>query len=83
MELNPRLFDYLNSLNTNTLTHAEIAQQLGENGFVNSRGEVYAIKQVSSILHSFRTINRAKEHRPTNGCGIDRESNPCGDASDY
>tara|TARA_B110000285_G_C14879151_1_gene492999 strand:+ start:524 stop:775 length:252 start_codon:yes stop_codon:yes gene_type:complete len=83
MGLDPSLFNYLIGLNTHALSSDNIAELLSENGFVNPTGELYSVKQVSSILHSVRTIKRARDYRPINRCGIDRDGNPCGDASEY
>ena len=83
MGLDPQLFEYLIGLNTHALSSDKIAELLGENDFLNPTGELYSDKQVSSILHSVRIIKRALAYQPTNRCGIDREKNPCGDASEY
>ncbi|MFT5858165.1 MAG: hypothetical protein ACI865_000249 [Flavobacteriaceae bacterium] len=83
MGLDPRLLNYLIALNTRNLSNAQIADLLGVNGFVSSTGKIYSIQQVSSILHSVRSVQRARAHRPTDRCGIDRAKNPCGDASEY
>lgn len=83
MGLNPRLYEFIRALNTHALSKLELACLLASNGYLNSKNETYSEKQISSILHSVVTIEKALAYHPVDRCGIDRSKNPCGDASEY
>jgi len=66
------------------LMHAEdISAQLAIRGYLNTKGLPFTRAQISSLLHSARQEERRRKHTYVESCGIDREKNPCGDASDY
>jgi hypothetical protein len=62
---------------------ANLSSKLASLGFTNQANEPFNERQINSILHSFRMKQREMQRIPHESCGIDRESNPCGDASDY
>jgi len=50
---------------------------------VNTNGYELLIYQVGELLKEIRKENRDEIVDRTKDCGINREANPCGDASDY
>ena len=70
-------------LNENFLEAQDLSQQLATKGYLNAQNEPFTPAQISSILHSARQEQRRRNYRYVESCGIDREKNPCGDASDY
>lgn len=64
-----------------SIQSAELA--LTEGKLFAENGKPYTQAQVSSLLHTVRQAKRKAERVYRDKCGIDRDSNPCGDASDY
>jgi hypothetical protein len=50
---------------------------------VNMNGHELLIYQVGELLKEIRTENNDEIVDRTKDCGINRDVNPCGDASDY
>jgi len=61
----------------------DISGYLVANGFLNAQGEPFTKAQINSLMHSARQELRKQSYKRVESCGIDREKNPCGDASDY
>jgi hypothetical protein len=81
-----RIISFLRTIDFQNLNNSIISKLLQDNGFLYSDKIPYNDAQVSSLLHSLRTKLKEefkKKNPPIDRCGIDREHNPCGDASDY
>ena len=50
---------------------------------VNTNGHELLIHQVGELLKEIRSENNDEIVDHTKDCGINRDANPCGDASDY
>lgn len=50
---------------------------------VNTNGHQLLIYQVGELLKEIRKQNKEEIVDYTSDCGINRDANPCGDASDY
>lgn len=61
----------------------DVSAYLASHGFVNKDGDPFSQSQVNSLMHSVRQEKRKQDYTRIERCGIDREKNPCGDASDY
>ena len=62
---------------------SDISAYLASHGFFNADGHPFSQTQVNSFMHSVRQEERKQQYKRVERCGIDREKNPCGDASDY
>lgn len=78
-----RLMKHLLDLDYSGWAADTISSKLNAHGFTNTHGQSYTSRQISSILHSVNVYKRAQNYPVTYRCGIDRQKNPCGDASEY
>ena len=81
-----QIISFLLECDYSQLNNAEISDLLTENNYLFQNAKPYTEAQVSSLLHSLRTQLKEeykKKNPPIDRCGIDRDHNPCGDASDY
>lgn len=62
---------------------SDVSKYLSYLGFRNSNGMPFTQAQINSLLHSARQETQRRQWKYEETCGIDREKNPCGDASDY
>ncbi len=67
----------------NTQSADRLSMLLFENDYANTNGQQFSIHQVNSLLHSANQQKRKAAKQYVERCGIDREANPCGDASEY
>ena len=68
---------YIQSLDYQALSLLEVTES------VNSKGYALLISQVGELLKAIRKENNEEFVDRTKDCGINRDANPCGDASDY
>lgn len=83
MQTESQILAFLQTLDYQNLDAIQISDALKNEGFTSSSGSKFSIAQVNSLLHSLRQAKRKAEKVNIETCGIDREANPCGDASDY
>ena len=62
---------------------SDISAYLASKGFRNQKNQPFTQAQINSLMHSARQELRKQSYQRVETCGIDREKNPCGDASDY
>ncbi|MDC1282591.1 hypothetical protein N8Z27_00245 [Crocinitomicaceae bacterium] len=74
---------FVKSLAYKKLTLSELASQLNSNGFRNFDGENYSDQDVQELIRPILTNNLNYSKKGFGSCGINRDQNPCGDASDY
>jgi hypothetical protein len=74
---------FVKSLAYSKLTLSELANQLNSNGFRNFDGENYSDQDVQELIQPIITNNLKYSKKGFGSCGINRDQNPCGDASDY
>jgi len=77
MQKNLTAAAFIQSLDYRKMTLIEVTE------IVNAKGHQLFISQVADILKKIRIENNEVITDPTKDCGINREANPCGDASDY
>lgn len=68
---------YIQSLDYQAMSLLEVTES------VNSKGYALLISQVGELLKAIRKENNEEFVDRTKDCGINRDANPCGDASDY
>ena len=68
---------YIQRLNYKAMSLLEITAAL------NTNGHQLLLYQVGELLKEIRKENNEEIVDRTKDCGINREANPCGDASDY
>ena len=61
----------------------DLGVYLSDKGFLNAHGRPFTKAQINSLMHSARQEQRKQSYKRVESWGIDREKNPCGDASDY
>jgi len=83
MKTEAQTINFIIEMKIGNQSAAGISKTLEENGYTNMRGQQFSIHQVNSLLHSANQLKRKAEKKHLERCGIDREANPCGDASDY
>lgn len=62
---------------------SDLSGYLASKGFLNARNKPFTQSQINSLMHSARQEQRKQSYKRVETCGIDRDKNPCGDASDY
>ena len=77
MKFDSILISYIQRLDYKAMSLLEITDA------VNTNGHQLLIYQVGKLLKEIRTENNEEIVDHTKDCGINREANPCGDASDY
>jgi len=77
MKFDSTLKFYIQRLNYKAMSLLEITTTLNRNG------HQLRIYQVSELLKEIRKENNEEIVDHTKDCGINRDANPCGDASDY
>jgi hypothetical protein len=77
MKLDSTVKTYIRRLDYKAMSLLEITDA------VNTNGHQLLIYQVGKLLKEIRTENNEEIVDHTKDCGINREANPCGDASDY
>ena len=77
MKLDSTVKSYIQHLDYKAMSLLEITDAL------NMNGHQLLIYQVGELLKEIRTENNDEIDDHTKGCGINRDANPCGDASDY
>ena len=77
MNFDSALKTYIQRLNYKAMSLLEITAALNRNG------HQLRIYQVGELLKEIRKENNEEIVDRTKDCGINREANPCGDASDY
>ena len=65
------------------LSSEDLSAVLFKEGYSNGNNEPFSTTQIGSLLHSVNQAKRKAARTYLEQCGIDREANPCGDASDY
>lgn len=74
---------FVKSLEFRELTLSELAAQLNSNGFRNFEGVSYSDQDVQELIRPILITNTNYSKAGFGSCGINRDRNPCGDASDY
>lgn len=74
---------FVKSLEYSRLTLSELASQLNSNGFRNFDGGNYSDQDVQELIRPILITNLEYSKEGFGFCGINRDKNPCGDASDY
>jgi hypothetical protein len=74
---------FVKSLEYSKLTLSELARQLNSNGFRNFDGGNYSDQDVQELIRPILITNLNYSKKGFGSCGINRDRNPCGDASDY
>ena len=77
MKFDSILISYIQRLDYKAMSLLEITDA------VNTNGHQLLIYQVGKLLKEIRKENNEEIVDHTKDCGINREANPCGDASDY
>lgn len=77
MKFDSILISYIQRLDYKAMSLLEITATLNRNG------HQLRIYQVGELLKEIRKENNEEIVDHTKDCGINREANPCGDASDY
>ena len=77
MKFDSTVKSYIQRLDYKTMSLLEITVALNRNG------HQLRIYQVGQLLKEIRKENNEEIVDRTKDCGINREANPCGDASDY
>ena len=77
MNFDSALKTYIQRLNYKAMSLLEITAAL------NTNGHQLLLYQVGELLKEIRKENNEEIGHRTKDCGINREANPCGDASDY
>jgi hypothetical protein len=83
MKTEAQTIQFIQSLKSSELTSEELSEALFKNGHTNAKSEPFSSAQINSLLHSVNEAKRKAAREYLDKCGIDREANPCGDASDY
>lgn len=83
MKLEAQTVKLILSLKSNNYSPQELAKVLFEEGHTTLDKQPFSIPQVNSFIHSANQAKRKAQRVYLESCGIDREANPCGDASDY
>ena len=78
-----RIVNYLVQLDRQLYASSVLVDELYAAGFTNTNGDRISTAQMNSLVHSANQKKRKESRRHLETCGIDREANPCGDASDY
>lgn len=74
---------FVKSLEYSKLTLSELASQLNSNGFRNFDDGNYSDQDVQELIRPILITNLEYSKEGFGSCGINRDRNPCGDASDY
>ena len=74
---------FVKSLEYSKLTLSELAHELNTNGFRNGNGSDYSDEDVQDLIRPILITNLNYSKKGFGSCGINRDRNPCGDASDY
>ncbi|NQZ70273.1 MAG: hypothetical protein HRT89_19655 [Lentisphaeria bacterium] len=74
---------FVKSLEYTKLTLSELASQLNSNGFRNDEGVNYSDQDVQGLIRPILITNMNYSKEGFGSCGINKDRNPCGDASDY
>lgn len=61
----------------------DVSNYLASKGYFNADGTPFTQSQINSFKHSARLELHKHIQQPEQKCGINRDENPCGDASDY
>ena len=78
-----KVIEFIKTHDYSKMTSLEVADLLKANGYNNSQGLDYSALEVDDLLWPLFQVNKSYSKKGFGGCGIDRDKNPCGDASDY
>ena len=74
---------FIRTLNFKTSSLADLVNDLAKNGYLNEDGMLYSEVEVGDLIRPLIETNISYTKEGFGSCGINREKNPCGDASDY
>lgn len=74
---------FIRTLNYKTSSLAALTNDLAENGYLNINGSSYTEEEVEELIRPLIETNISYTQEGFGSCGINRDGNPCGDASDY
>ena len=83
MKSEAQTITFIQGLLSEKLMPQELSEVLVREGHTNANNQPYSIAQINSLIHSANQAKRKAQRIYLESCGIDREANPCGDASDY
>ena len=78
-----QVISFIRTLDFKNASLADLVVELSSEGYVNSQGDSYSELEVKDLISPLIETNRSYSKEGFGGCGINRDKNPCGDASDY
>lgn len=78
-----KIIEFIKTINYRQLSEEEIAQQLFRNGYTDQQGKPLTREAVKELIEPIMDELPRYSKEGFGECGINREKNPCGDASDY
>ena len=78
-----RLISFLRTLDYRNSALADLSIELTLNGYVNNSGNSFSESEVKDLIAPLIETDQSYTKEGFGNCGINRDENPCGDASDY
>lgn len=77
------IIEYIRTLDFNSIPLEQLCELISAQEFKNADGNDYSAEEVQDLIKPLIDTNQSYDKLGFGSCGINRESNPCGDASDY
>lgn len=74
---------FIRTLDYEACSLEELRAAISMEGYLNPSGNDFSIPEVQDLISPLIETNVVYDKEGFGSCGINRDKNPCGDASDY
>lgn len=78
-----QLISFIRTLDYKNTSLVDLAIELEAKGYVNNQGNLFSVLEIKDLVAPLIETDRTYSKKGFGSCGINRDENPCGDASDY